>query len=84
MEQPSKMWQLRYELKLARINFRKAETRHLNEQSKGQHDPGVKQTKRMYHAVVNLQRASRRLDTAMHELRLHARLTGEIAKELTE
>jgi hypothetical protein len=49
------------ELHKAIVNFKRARTRHFNEQAKGACDLSVKQTKRMYHAMGAMQKAYRRL-----------------------
>jgi hypothetical protein len=59
------------ELHNAIVNYKRARTRHENEQTKGQRDISVKQTKRMYHAVGTMQRAYHRLKDAN---RAYARL----------
>jgi hypothetical protein len=78
---PSKMWELRYALKLARANAKRAHSRHVNEQAKGQRDMSVKQTRRMALAVQSWQRASFKYRDALHNLRC---LSGNATRGRTD
>lgn len=51
-------------LRQAQINFKRAQTRHENEQEKGKQDMSVRQTRRMYNAVMALQHAAFELKDA--------------------
>jgi hypothetical protein len=79
------MWELRWALKQARANVKRAHTRHVNEQSKGKRDLSVRQTRRMALAVQSWQRASFKYRDALHNLRVYQATLpagAPIAKEL--
>jgi len=57
-------------LRQAEINYKRARTRHDNEQAKGLTDGGVKQTRRMYFAAENLRAAYFRLNDARRHQKL--------------
>jgi predicted Zn-dependent protease len=63
-------------LKQAEINYKRAVTRHNNEQERGKHDISVKQTKRMYYAVGAMQKAYWNLKTVKHDLGLDTRVAN--------
>ena len=54
-------------LKQAEANYKRARTRHENEQTRGRTDLSVRQTRRMALAVASAMRARRKLDDAKRD-----------------
>jgi hypothetical protein len=62
----------------AKIGYKRALTRHVNEQNKGKLDMSPVQTRKMYYAAMAVNRAAFKLRSAERSLGLYQACTAEV------
>lgn len=72
---------MKTELELARIAYKRARTRHENEQAKGLRDIGVRQTRRMHFAAENLRHAYGRWQRAERDFQMENELQWRFTRQ---